>query len=92
MTKTKLLLLLSGLGAASVFCSSDPRAVSASSVPVAWEQPPGVPPCPGGDIIIKAADAARRNALAWEQPPGVPPCPGGGIIIKALEPSGDRVV
>ena len=92
MTKTTLFLLLGGLGAVSPLCPSNTPAAPRASSPVTWEQPPGVPPRPGGDIIIKAGAVSPRNALAWEQPPGVPPRPGGGIIIKAREQSGDQVV
>jgi len=92
MTKTTLLLLLGGLSAVAALCSLETPAGSAPAAPVAWEQPPGVPPRPGGRIIIKAGDEAAPNALAWEQPPGVPPRPGGRIIIKAVAPSGDLVV
>ena len=54
MTKTTLFVLLGGLGAVAALCSLDTPAVPAPSAPVAWEQPPGVPPRPGGRIIIKA--------------------------------------
>ncbi len=91
MTKTTLFVLLGGLGVVATPWLSDTLAVPAPAEPIAWEQPPGVPPCPGGGIIIKVGDEVTRGALAWEQPPGVPPRPGGGIIIKAAAPAGDPV-
>ena len=91
MTKTTLLLLLGGLCAAAALRLSDTPVGAAPAAQVAWEQPPGVPPRPGGGIIIKAGDEAAPGRIAWEQPPGVPPRPGGGIIIKAVAPSGDLV-
>ena len=92
MTKTTLLLLLGGLCALPALGPADPSPAQSPLAPIAWEQPPGVPPCPGGGIIIKAGDETSGRALSWEQPPGVPPRPGGDIIIKAQGPSSDRVV
>lgn len=91
MTKTTLVLFVGGACAFALLAAGSARRCAVDTAgpapacfrPVAWEQPPGVPPT-GRDKRPK-----QIQQLAWEQPPGVPPTgsdkrPKGGERVTVV--------